>query len=218
MKLSKVKQEELIDEMIDFLIKENGIKPDFDYLKLNKRNLLNNLLLLHATENLGDYFYSLQDKLLASENDKTFNVLALNYKKDIAYAKADVTNINADMVVYFAKDIISLEMTETSDNKIMLKAGVQVGADLYQQYKENGFLPDYNSPYITEAYNLPANYLAKILVSEEVDYQVVFKQIYDFALENEVYSIFIDLPKGVERDAIIEFKPKQIKLIFKEDR
>ena len=119
MKLSKVKQEELIDEMIDFLIKENGIKPDFDYLKLNKRNLLNNLLLLHATENLGDYFYSLQDKLLASENDKTFNVLALNYKKDIAYAKADVTNINADMVVYFAKDIISLEMTETDRKSVV---------------------------------------------------------------------------------------------------
>lgn len=217
MKISKAKQEELIDEMCDFLIKESGIKPSFDYTKLNKRSLLNNLLLLHATENLGDYFYSLQDKLLSSESEKSVNVMALKYKKDIAYTKADVTNINADMVVYFSENVIDVSMEETMDNKILLKAGLQVGADLYQQHKENGFLPDYNSPYITDAYNLPANFLAKVLIKQDEDYSEIFKQIFNFALENEVYSVFVDLPKEINKDVIINLKPKQIKLIFNDD-
>lgn len=216
MKISKAKQEELVDEMCDFLIKESGVKPSFDYTKLNKRSLLNNLLLLHATENLGDYFYSLQDKLLSSEREKPVNVMALKYKKDIAYTKADVTNINADMVVYFSESVIDVNMEETMDNLILLKAGLQMGADLYQQHKENGFLPDYNSPYITDAYNLPANFLAKVLIKHEenADYSDEFKQIFNFALENEVYSVFVDLPKEINKDVIINLKPKQIKLIF----
>ncbi len=170
MKLNKEKIESLIDDMIDFLVKEMGQDPNTmlnKFANINKRDLLNYLMLMNATSELGDYFLSLQDRLLSNENE-TKKISKLTYKNSVAYCDYDIFNVDADMVVYFSTDLFAENFTPNIDNLMILKAGVQLAHDHYLQYKQSGYTLNYKQPYITEAYNLPSEYIAKVVVKNSV--------------------------------------------------
>ena len=213
--LSEQKKNEIIDEMIDFLVKENGleIKADFDYAA--KREILNKLTLLTSGAIESDYFLALQDKLLGEENKKATRLAGLKFKGGVAESEAELFGVDADLVVYFSHQLFAVDLNESLDNLMILRAGVQVRNDFLLKFREDGFTTNFGEPYFSEGYNLPAKYIAKIVVNGEVCEDCI-KKVFDFALENELEIVFFDLNNiNIDKEKIIKLKPKNIKIVFK---
>lgn len=209
------KKNEIIDEMLDFLIKEIGINYIKEFELLDKRELLDVLRLMNSTSLNNDYFLGLQDKLLKEENKKFINVYKLKFVKGVAETDAELTAINSDLVVYFSKNLISQQIDSSLDNCVVLKAGVQVNIEYSKALKENGFNVDFNRVYFTEGYNLPCQYLGKVVYENDVNLDCL-KQVFEFLKEYELETVYFYLNNtNLKLEDIVKFKPKNIKIIIK---
>lgn len=214
MKITKAKRDEIVDELLDFLIKELGLK-DFKIEEKNKRETLNYLMLLCPDVNLGDYFFALQDKLLESENEvKDFS--KIKFKNKVAETEQDLLNFNADVVAVISNQLFANDLDFTNiDNQIILKAGLQLKGELYIQLKQNGFNVNHACPYYCEGYNLPCQYFAKIVYKDDEGLIEAIKNLYKFAQENNLKTVCVDLNSHKLKGYLIELKPKNLKLVIK---
>ena len=209
-KLSEVEKQRLIDEMLDFLFKEIGISAKVD----NSRATLNTLMLLNTNFPLGDYFYSLQDKLLSYEAQK--NMIIPQF--DDGVKKLDFPYIKADMLVFFGNTVIRADTENCLENKMLLCAGVQINEKFYELLKQTGFNLQFDSPYIIEGYNLNCEYIAKIVLDNNIsNLTTAVRQLAQFVKAENLNTLAVQLvDEKIKELFLTELKNQNVsaKIVF----
>ena len=129
--------DEILDEMLNILCKESEIKLPKNLSITDKRDVLNNLMLIRPTGYLDEYFVNLQNEFLKREmQDKLISLDNIKYNKKGMFISADILNLKADMIVIFTYRLfadVNLG-TDNIDTELILRGGVNINEDFAKIY------------------------------------------------------------------------------------
>lgn len=197
--------DEILDEMLNILCKESEIKLPKNLSITDKRDVLNNLMLIRPIGYLDEYFVNLQNEFLKREmQDKLISVDNMKLNKKGTIISADIFNLKADMIVIFTYRLfadVNLG-TDNIDTELILRGGVNINEDFAKIYYDNNAVYSYKEPYIVPGYNLPSQYVAKILLpdiskkmlkEDEDNLKQSISNLFDFIKTKKLKIVAIDL-------------------------
>lgn len=197
--------DEILDEMLNILCKESEIKLPKNLSIEDKREVLNNLMLIRPIGYLDEYFVNLQNKFLKREmQDKLISLDNIKLNKKGTIISADIFNLKADMIVIFTYRLfadVNLG-TDNIDTELILRGGVNINEDFAKIYYDNNAVYSYKEPYIVPGYNLPSQYVAKILLpdiskkmlkEDEDNLKQSISNLFDFIKTKKLKIVAIDL-------------------------
>ena len=197
--------DEILDEMLNILCKESEIKLPKNLSITDKRDVLNNLMLVRPIGYLDEYFVNLQNEFLKREmQDKLISLDNIKYNKKGMFISADILNLKADMIVIFTYRLfadVNLG-TDNIDTELILRGGVNINEDFAKIYYDNNAVNSYKEPYIVPGYNLPSQYVAKILLpdiskkmlkEDEDNLKQSISNLFDFIKTKKLKIVAIDL-------------------------
>lgn len=197
--------DEILDEMLNILCKESEIKLPKNLSITDKRDVLNNLMLIRPIGYLDEYFVNLQNEFLKREmQDKLISVDNMKLNKKGMFISADILNLKADMIVIFTYRLfadVNLG-TDNIDTELILRGGVNINEDFAKIYYDNNAVYSYKEPYIVPGYNLPSQYVAKILLpdiskkmlkEDEDNLKRSISNLFDFIKTKKLKIVAIDL-------------------------
>ena len=228
--------DEILDEMLNTLCKESEIKLPKNLSITDKRDILNNLMLVRPIGYLDEYFVNLQNEFLKREmQDKLISLDNIKYNKKGMFISADILNLKADMIVIFTYRLfadVNLGINNI-DRELILRGGVNINEDFAKIYYDNNAVYSYKEAYIVPGYNLPSQYVAKILLpdiskkmlkEDEDNLKQSISNLFDFIKTKKLKIVAIDLTnfskqnsgKSLEKFVIDEclknLKSKKIKI------
>lgn len=182
----KYKKEEIIDELLTMLAKENGIK--FNHIpNYEKENLLNILLLAKPLDEYNDYIINTHNKLLNLQDKEDYlDTNTLKFKSGVCEVDENFFRIKSDLGVYFSNNLVEENNYRTSsiDNLLILKNGLTTKEQLCEYYKNDLYKIDYKKPYIVETNNLYYKYVVKIMFPKIKEFVSLDENNIKSALEN----------------------------------
>lgn len=197
--------DEILDEMLNILCKESEIKLPKNLSITDKRDVLNNLMLVRPISYLDEYFVNLQNEFLKREmQDKLISLDNIKYNKKGMFISADILNLKADMIMIFTYRLfadVNLG-TDNIDTELILRGGVNINEDFAKIYYDNNAVYSYKEPYIVPGYNLPSQYVAKILLpdiskkmlkEDEDNLKQSISNLFDFIKTKKLKIVAIDL-------------------------
>ena len=197
--------DEILDEMLNILCKESEIKLPKNLSITDKRDVLNNLMLIRPIGYLDEYFVNLQNEFLKREmQDKLISLDNIKLNKKGTIISADIFNLKADMIVIFTYRLfadVNLG-TDNIDTELILRGGVNINEDFAKIYYDNNAVYSYKEPYIVPGYNLPSQYVAKILLpdiskkmlkEDEDNLKQSISNLFDFIKTKKLKIVAIDL-------------------------
>ena len=197
--------DEILDEMLNTLCKESEIKLPKNLSITDKRDVLNNLMLIRPIGYLDEYFVNLQNEFLKREmQDKLISLDNIKLNKKGTIISADIFNLKADMIVIFTYRLfadVNLG-TDNIDTELILRGGVNINEDFAKIYYDNNAVYSYKEPYIVPGYNLPSQYVAKILLpdiskkmlkEDEDNLKQSISNLFDFIKTKKLKIVAIDL-------------------------
>lgn len=230
-KLNSEEYENIIDEMLNVLAKESEQKIPASLSYKTKRELLNTIISIHLSGDLGDDFFIMQDKLLSYENmdKKVLEIEELRFSKNIAAHYGDVECLNVDVIAalinmptfdytYFSNDV-SLEKKLVSLSGLKLREDLTKGIKLYQESSSNC--------YVCKGYNLRAEYVffSKLPKVKGLPIDDDIKKLKDCYIDcllkakemkskSIAFCIDFEFEKYID-ESLIEIIIEEIKLFFK---
>lgn len=166
--LQENEKQNLIDELLNILVKENEQKLPPGLTKDDKRWLLSNLMLARSIGDLDDEFLKKQDKLLSYENSIAgiIRTADVSFKRQVAFVSDEIWKFEVDALVVFTDSLLGVldRFIKCVDNTLSLKAGLELNQDLAGILKADNGLISVTKPYVVKGYNLPANYVVKIVL------------------------------------------------------
>lgn len=195
--LSQEELEFIIDEMLNILVKENEQSLPENLTTTEKRILINQLILIRAIEPIDEEFYNLQNKLLNHEH--SFNITTTpitKSKNNISTIDHDSLLTPCDLYIAFSNHLFPTDLGNNIDNLLILKAGLQLNKDYAEILNNNSKLLNYKEPYITNGYNLPARYIAKLLYNDNLPIEYLDENLnktLEFIKLNKLKNIVINI-------------------------
>lgn len=166
--LQENEKQNLIEDLLNILVKENEQKLPPDLTMADKRWLVSKLMFARSIGDLDDEFLKKQDKLLSYENLMSGIKCAEDfiYKKRVAFAKGEIWKFNVDAIVIFTDSLFGVmdRFVKCVDNTLSLRAGLQLNRDLAEIMKSDNGLISFTKPYVVKGYNLPARHIVKIVL------------------------------------------------------
>ena len=166
--LQENEKENLIDDLLNILVKENEQKLPPNLTKADKRWLLSNLMFARSIGYLDETFLNKQDKLLSYENlsSKIKRVCDIRFKNRTAFISGEIWEFEVDALVVFTNNLLGVldRFVKCVDNTLSLRAGLQLNRDLAKIMTEDNGLISFTKPYLVKGYNLPAKNVVKIVL------------------------------------------------------
>lgn len=197
--------DEILDEMLNILCKESEIKLPKNLSITDKRDVLNNLMLVRPISYLDEYFVNLQNEFLKREmQDKLISVDNMKLNKKGTIISADIFNLKVDMFVVFSNRLFADANLGSNniDAELVLRGGLNINEDFAKIYYDNNAVYSYKEPYIVPGYNLPSQYVAKILLpdiskkmlkEDEDNLKQSISNLFDFIKTKKLKIVAIDL-------------------------
>ena len=191
-----MEKENLLDEILNILLKESEIKFNTEVSQSEKVSVFNALMITRPVGYLDEEFLKLQDKYLKINlTDNVIDVENLAFKNKIADVDANMFDLKTDMLVVFSKNLLSganLDVCDI-DNQLVLKAGLQFNEDLSKEYIVDKGVLKYDKPYIVKTDNLHSSYVAKLLYGAELMMlTTAVEKVFDFAINKNLKNITFD--------------------------
>lgn len=158
-----MEKNQILDELLKILSKYLKLNLDFGKNYEKDRNLFRGLCnQCLELEGIDKRFYELQDNLLSIEREEkvVIDVNNLQYKKNIALFKGDITTLKADAIVNAAnKEYLGCfaPCHNCIDNIIMSASGFQMRNELRELKKQKNY--NNEKVKVTSGYNLPCKYV-----------------------------------------------------------
>lgn len=197
--------DEILDEMLNILCKESEIKLPKNLSITDKRDVLNNLMLVRPIGYLDEYFVNLQNEFLKREmQDKLISLDNIKYNKKGMFISVDILNLKADMIVIFTYRLfadINLGINNI-DRELILRGGLNINEDFAKIYYDNNAVNSYKEAYIVSGYNLPSRCVAKVLVpdiskkmlkEDEDNLKQCISNLFDFIKTKKFKVVAVDL-------------------------
>lgn len=205
--LTLEEEQELVDELLAILTKESEQTLPNNLSLQDKRWLLNNLMIVRSAGEVDNYFLTLQNKLLLSENlkRKLIQPANLEFKKSISFFNGNLCNVNADVLLVIGDKLMfgSYHLNDNNiETEVLTRGGVQINEELSNIYQNNGLVLDYRNPYIISSGNLHFKQIVKVLVpsngmlncyQEDEDLTNNLKKVFQFIKNKKVASIACDI-------------------------
>lgn len=205
--LTLEEEQEITGDLLAILTKESEQTLPKNLSGEDKRWLLNNLMLVRSAGELDDYFLTLQNKLLLSENlkRKLIEPATLQFKKGVCFHGENSCDVNADVLIVIS-DKLMFSSYNLNDNNIetdvLTRGGVQINEEISNIYQNNGLVLDYKNPYILSSGNLHFQYIIKVLVpsdssltgyQEDEDLTNNLKKVFQFIRDKKLASVVCDI-------------------------
>lgn len=205
--------DEILDEMLNILCKESEIKLPKNLSITDKRDVLNNLMLVRPIGYLDEYFVNLQNEFLKREmQDKLISVDNMKLNKKGTIISADIFNLKVDMFVVFSNRLFADANLGSNniDAELILRGGVNINEDFAKIYYDNNAVYSYKEPYSVPGYNLPSQYVAKILLpdiskkilkEDDENLKQSISNLFDFIKTKKLKIVAIDLTNFLKQNS-----------------
>jgi len=159
-----------LDKLIELINKENIFPKD---LNMEEKELLfSSYLLSSDTKGVDEKFLYIQDQYLHEKNCNN-----ITYKQASQMKVINSLDIVTDLLVVFSENLIlnnsslcDIEKMNTSiDSQLIIRGGLQIKEQLYNQYERDMFVIYYRKPYLIKSENLNAKNVAKLLIDTKCD-------------------------------------------------
>lgn len=209
---------ELKEELLIELFKDAEMPINSELTDAQKDEVLRALTILHSGEAPHEKLLLLQNKFLKIVNEQNkIEIENLKFFNNICLTLNGVVNLDADLLVVFSKfeaeDVDALISHNASvDNDLIFYAGLELKTELIKAKQQNTNLIFVN------ANNLNAKHLAKIVVKQNLDLQMLndyLQQIFNFAKEKELKSVAIDFNSCLENEKIFKNLQKTVQNLNK---
>ncbi|HBK02581.1 MAG TPA: protein-ADP-ribose hydrolase [Clostridiales bacterium] len=148
--------------LINYMLKERGLKEEIPQEKLSKERLLRALFNVRPPLPVSAEFLAAQNEYLTEKKNErgVIDVNGFSYINGITLFKGDITTINAEAIVNAANSAMLgcfQPLHDCIDNAIHTAAGVQVRLDCNAIMK--GGKAENGDVIVTKAYNLPSKFI-----------------------------------------------------------
>lgn len=205
--LTLEEEQEITGELLTILTKESEQTLPKNLSREDKRWLLNNLMLVRSAGELDDYFLTLQNKLLLSENlkRKLIEPASVQFKKGVCFYGENSCDVNADVLIVISDKLMfgSYNLNDKNiETDVLTRGGVQINEEISNIYQNNGLVLEYKTPYIIPSGNLHFKHIIKVLVpnnslltSYQVDGDLTnnLKKVFQFVKDKKLGSVVCDI-------------------------
>lgn len=155
-------QNERLTYLVKYLLEEKKIDIDIPQNHDELFQLYRSLVNIREANPISQEFLNVQDFMLKEENKRKGIVSFDHMKEQIVIWKGDITRLKVDAIVNAANNQMEgcfVPGHYCIDNAIHTFAGVQLRNECHDMMKKQSFLEPTGKAKITQAYNLPCQYV-----------------------------------------------------------
>lgn len=148
--------------LVTYLLKEKSLDIDIPHTHDELFQLYRSLVNIREAKPISQEFLKIQDEMLQEENQRKGIVSFDHTDEEMIIWKGDITRLKVDAIVNAANNQMEgcfVPGHYCIDNAIHTYAGVQLRDECHQIMEKQGFLEPTGKAKITQAYNLPSQYV-----------------------------------------------------------